>query len=78
MASEATTEPRQPAKTLARDWPSGAGHRNGMVRLDLQPSRDAGAPSPDDERYWMTPGQALDLIQQLSKAAQGALKDQIS
>lgn len=60
---------------LEHTWPGGAASRNGMVRLTLQPE---GGPLTDPLPFWMTPGQTLALISEMSKAAHDALKEQIS
>ncbi len=62
-------------KNLDRNGGSGAGVRDGRVRLELWCDDRSGL---DDPIYvWMSPGQAMGLVEQLSRAARMALKEQL-
>ena len=68
------TDPTETPR-LDRAWPGSAATRNGLVRLTLQPE---GGALIDPVKFWMTPGQALSLMSEMAKAAQHALREQVS
>ncbi len=50
------------------------GFKDGMVRLQLWTLSEAGEPSRDPVSVWMSPGQAMELIEQGARATRLALK----
>lgn len=50
---------------------------DGLIRLQVWSARCGAEPAPEPFEVWMTPGQAMDLVQSAAEAARKALKESL-